>query len=309
MARIMKGKVGVIWALCPIVIQIVIMANVLWAGVAKKAPAGESVAMAAAPPADEAKVDLVIKKVQKWYDNLSDFQADFYQKSFSQTLSATTEAKGKIYFKKPNLMKWDYELPEKQIYVIDQKNFWWYVPGDGQVVKKKASTVLQDTTPLSFLAGLGNLQESFTVSLPEGSDPLSEGVSPDNSGLNNSGSNKNELDKNELDKNGANKSELNKSEPDRTGIIFLNLTPRRTQPNIEQMQLKLDAKTFDVVGINLVDPYGNTNDIDFVHLKVNQGIKNEIFHFIPPQGIDILDEESQETEEPVSPPLGSSPQI
>ncbi|MEW5804985.1 MAG: outer membrane lipoprotein carrier protein LolA, partial [bacterium] len=111
--------------------------------------------------AEETKADPVIQRVQEWYDKLSDLQADFRQKTFSQTLNRTTEAQGKIYFKKPNLMKWNYISPEKQIYVINHENFWWYVPEDAQVVKRKASTVLQDTTPLSFLAGLGNLRKSF----------------------------------------------------------------------------------------------------------------------------------------------------
>ncbi|MEW6380548.1 MAG: outer membrane lipoprotein chaperone LolA [bacterium] len=206
------------------------------------------------------KAEPVVRRVQEWYDKLTDLQADFRQKSFSQTLNTTTEARGKIYFKKPNLMKWDYESPEKQIYVINQKDFWWYVPEDAQVVKRKASTVLQDTTPLSFLSGLGNLQQSFIISLADGG-----------------------------------------SQPDDSGVVLLNLVPRRAQANIKKMQLKLEARELGITGIILVDPYGNTNDIDFLHLQRNQGLADTIFHFVPPRGVEVIDEDVPDTGKPVSP--------
>lgn len=209
--------------------------------------------------AEELKVDPIVQRVQLWYENLSDLQADFRQKTFSQTLNTTSEAKGKIFFKKPNLMKWDYESPEKQFYIINKENFWWYVPEDAQAVKRKASSVLEDTTPLSFLAGLGNLQKSFIISLPEGKKTAD------------------------------------------SGVIVLDLIPRKAQANIKKMQLKLEAKSYGISGIILVDPYGNTNDIDFIHIKLNQGLKDNIFHFAPPKGVDVVDGELQNTEVPLNP--------
>lgn len=209
--------------------------------------------------AEELKVDLVVQRVQEWYDRVCDLQADFRQKSFSQTLNTTTEARGKIYFKKPNLMKWDYESPEKQIYVINREDFWWYVPDDAQVVKRKASTVLEDTTPLSFLAGLGNLQKSYITSLPEGIKPAD------------------------------------------SQVILLNLIPRKARANIKKLQLKLEAKTYGISGIVLVDPYGNKNDIDFIHIQLNQGLKDKTFHFVPPKGVDVVDGELQNVEVPLNP--------
>jgi outer membrane lipoprotein carrier protein len=133
------------------------------------------------------------------------------------------------------------------------------VPEDAQVVKRKASTVLQDTTPLSFLAGLGNLEKSFAISLAES------------------------------------------KKTNNSGIILLDLVPRQPQTNIKKMQLKLEAKAYGVSGIVLIDPYGNTNDIDFVHIQLNQGMKEDTFQFTPPKGVDVVDGEAQNTEVPLNP--------
>jgi len=227
----------------------VTIATIAAAATAVSAGLWPPLCLAAAPAA---QLEPIVQHVQDWYDKLSDLQADFRQKSFSQTLNTTTEAKGKLYFKKPNLMKWDYESPEKQLYVINQKDFFWYVPEDAQVVKRKASTVLQDTTPLSFLAGLGNLRQSFIISLPD------EGAKPNDSAA---------------------------------SIILLNLLPKRAQASMKKMQLKLKAQSLEISGIILIDPYGNTNEIDFFNVRLNQGLSESIFRFTPPKGVDVIEED------------------
>ena len=203
--------------------------------------------------AQEVKMDSIMRNIQGWYDTLLDFQADFQQKTFSQTLKTTSEARGKIYFKKPHLMKWEYEFPEIQSYIIDQDSFWWYVPEDAQVVKKKAESVLHDATPLSFLAGMGDLQKSFIITLPK-----------------------------------------EEKADDARKILYVNLTPRQESINIKRMQLKLAVKTFQIMGMVVVDPYGNTNDIDFIHIEINRDLQNEIFYFAPPQGVDIVNGDAEQ---------------
>lgn len=220
----------------------------------------KSLAKESAPK--DSGVEGIVNRLQGWYDKLSDFEADFNQKTFSQTLKSTSDAFGKVYFKKPNLIKWDYQSPEPQLYLIDHEHFWWYVPDDAQVVKKKASKVLEDTTPLSFLAGIGNLKKSFIIVLPENSIENIE----------------------------------------KRKFIILDLTPRQKQNTIKEMQLRLEAKTCQIRGLILVDHYGNTNEIDFTNMKVNQGIKEDIFHFVPPEGTDIIDEEAEQTAIPSTNP-------
>lgn len=203
------------------------------------------------------RVDTVVNRLQEWYDSIEDFQTEFHQKSFSQILNSSTEAKGKLFFKKPNLIKWSYESPEKQEYIIEKEYFWWYLPEDAQVVKKKAGEVLKDTTPLSFLAGLGNLQKSFIITLAEDG------------------------------KEGAQKES-----------IYLDLNPRDEQKAYKSMQLKVNSKSFEIMGITLIDSYGNRNEIDFFNMQSNQGLKSELFQFVPPKGVDIINGDFETTGKP-----------
>ncbi|MEW5804972.1 MAG: outer-membrane lipoprotein carrier protein LolA, partial [bacterium] len=86
-----------------------------------------------------------------------------------------------------------------------------------------------------------------------------------------------------------------------SGVILLDLVPRQPQANIKKMQLKLEPKSYGVSGIVLIDPYGNSNDIDFINIQLNKGLKDKIFQFSPPKGVDIVDGDSQNAEVPLNP--------
>jgi outer membrane lipoprotein carrier protein len=110
--------------------------------------------------ADEALVD----NVQKSYDSAADFTADFRQETEIKTLNRNLKASGKVYFKRPGKMLWRYDEPKGQVVLADGKNFYFYQPDQGQVIKGPLKNAFRSDVPLSFLLGLGNLKRDFEVS-------------------------------------------------------------------------------------------------------------------------------------------------
>ena len=60
---------------------------------------------------------------------------------------------GKAYFERPGKMRWEYEAPEKNVFLVDGKTAWFYVPADHTVTRVPAKKSTDWRTPLALLAG------------------------------------------------------------------------------------------------------------------------------------------------------------
>jgi len=60
---------------------------------------------------------------------------------------------GTVYFKRPGRMRWEYESPEKKLFLADGKNVWFYVPYDRTVTKAPVKESSDWRTPLALLTG------------------------------------------------------------------------------------------------------------------------------------------------------------
>lgn len=118
------------------------------------------------PPAPEVAVAL-----QKKYDAIRDFTADFVQTYQGGVLRKKASETGTVQVKKPGKMRWDYKTPEPKLFVSDGRHMYLYWPADNQVMKNPVPTDDQATTALLFLAGKGNLTRDFNVSYGEDAGP------------------------------------------------------------------------------------------------------------------------------------------
>jgi outer membrane lipoprotein carrier protein len=116
------------------------------------------------PPAQE-----VAAALQKKYDGLRDFSADFTQTTEGGVLrrKAVTE-RGTLFVKKPGRMRWNYKSPEEKVFVSDGRQVQLYVPADKQVVISPLPDDDRATSAVLFLMGRGNLVRDFNVSHAKG---------------------------------------------------------------------------------------------------------------------------------------------
>jgi len=79
-------------------------------------------------------------------------QAAFLEKYMESGRLQRVEA-GQAYFRRPGKMRWEYASPEKNLFLVDGKTAWFYVPADRSVTRVPAKQSADWRTPLALLAG------------------------------------------------------------------------------------------------------------------------------------------------------------
>ena len=105
----------------------------------------------------------IVNAIQKNYQSVRTFQAEFEQKSFVNMINRTEIAQGNVQIKKPGKMKWVYNDPDPQVLISNQKNLWLHSLEDKQATKMPVESVYSSNTPALFLAGEGILTNIFNV--------------------------------------------------------------------------------------------------------------------------------------------------
>lgn len=163
---------------------------------------------------------------------------------------------GKVYFEKPGKMRWDYDSPEKKMYLDDGKNIWFYVPADHTASRTPVKESSDWRTPLALLAGKVNLERlcgSLTLGAPGADD-------------------------------GKN---MMTGDP---GDTVLLCGPRKADENVfQQVLLEVNSKN-QLVRLDVKQPGDIEMDFQFGDWHENAPIEEAKFHFEPPRGVAIVDD-------------------
>ena len=135
------------------------------AGTAGPAPAQQIQSTTVLPPAAD-----VASALQRRYDAVKDFSADFTQTYEGGVLRRKARERGKVYIKKPGKMRWEYESPEKKLFVSDGTTMFMYFPADKQVMKNPVPQQDEATSAVQFLMGKGDVTRDFNVRYAETAD-------------------------------------------------------------------------------------------------------------------------------------------
>lgn len=101
--------------------------------------------------------------IQRRYDTVRDFTADFEQSYTGGALRRRTVERGTVAISKPGRMRWDYTAPERKQFISDGERIYFYVPADKQVRVSDMPADNRAPTPILFLAGRGDLVRDFRV--------------------------------------------------------------------------------------------------------------------------------------------------
>jgi outer membrane lipoprotein carrier protein len=126
------------------------------------------VSLSAAQEPARPSAEQVAASIQKKYDSIRDFTADFVHLYEGGVLKKKARERGVVQIKKPGKMRWDYREPEKKLFVSDGRRIYLYVPADNQVMVSPVPADDQATTAVLFLVGKGSVTRDFTVSYADG---------------------------------------------------------------------------------------------------------------------------------------------
>ena len=193
-------------------------------------------------------LDSVIVNIQKSYDAIKDFKAQFVQESVVKSWNArqVQKAEGSVYFKKEGKMFWDYQTPTPQQIISNGKMLWFFEPEDEQVTVTEVTDGLQSQISADLLNGNAQLTRDFKV------------------------------------------TEITKEENVQAGTIVLELIPRASQKTLSKIIMRLNSKNFRIYQTEVYDLFENLTRITFSQIQIDTNLNDSLFTFTPPSGVEIL---------------------
>src|SRR3989454_4509311 len=94
----------------------------------------------------------MVTRLEARYRSAQTLQATFLERYLENGNVVRVEA-GIAYFRRPGKMRWEYQSPEKNLFLVDGKSAWFYVPADHTVTRVPAKDSSDWRTPLALLAG------------------------------------------------------------------------------------------------------------------------------------------------------------
>ena len=104
------------------------------------------------PANNKATLATIQRRFEERYRSATRLEVTFLERYSESGRLVRTEA-GKAYFERPGKMRWEYEAPEKNVFLVDGKTAWFYVPADHTVTRVPAKKSTDWRTPLALLTG------------------------------------------------------------------------------------------------------------------------------------------------------------
>jgi len=204
----------------------------------------------------------VVHSLEQRYHRARTLKAVFYER-FSDGKGALAAESGAVYFSRPGRMRWEYESPEQKLFLVDGTNVWLYVPADRTASRAKLKESSDWRTPLALLTGNADLAR------------MCRSI--------------------ELLNPAANPSEIPEDRPLRPGNALLRCVPRAVRDDagnvLREVLLESDPEAH-LVRV-LIRELGNVEtEFRFAGWQENIAIPESRFHFAPPAGVAIVNEDS-----------------
>ncbi|MEW6433046.1 MAG: outer membrane lipoprotein carrier protein LolA [Myxococcota bacterium] len=127
--------------------------------------AGVATPLVAAKPMSAEVKDLV-DRMQAFYEKTRDFTADFQQVYTYKTFKRVSRSTGTVTYKKPALMRWEYETqdgkPAARTFVLAGDRVYAFDPG-AKLLTRAAISTNQLSASVTFLWGQGKLADEFSI--------------------------------------------------------------------------------------------------------------------------------------------------
>ena len=173
---------------------------------------------------------------------------------------------GIAYFRRPGKMRWEYEAPEKNLFLVDGKTAWFYVPADHTATRVPAKASADWRTPLALLAGemkIGRVCDQVRSAIHEKLE------SPDNAVLSC-----------RLPGEGANSQKPNSPE-----------NAMRGEATGDAVLFEIVKKTGELVRVVVRDSGGVGMEFHFTNWQADPKIDDALFRFSAPPGVAIVNGE------------------
>ena len=224
------------------------------------------------PAQKSADMDAV-QRMEHRYRRAKTLQATFLERYTENDRTVRVES-GVAYFRRPGKMRWEYAAPENNLFLIDGKMAWFYVPADHTVTRVPAKQSTDWRTPLALLAGETKVSRvcARVVVAPE-QQPEKAGDVVFSCILRGSAKAKTRIPENRADPGALAKP-----------------TGRAPQDNTQDdtVLLEIGRESGELVRIVVGNKGGVGIEFHFANWVDDPAIAEALFHFEPPKGVAIV---------------------
>jgi outer membrane lipoprotein carrier protein len=100
----------------------------------------------------------IVHDMEARYHGAKTLKAIFLERYSEGRTTARVES-GTAYFSRPGRMRWEYEEPEKKLFLSDGRTVWFYVPSDHTVTRAPMKESDDWRTPLALLTGKADIEK------------------------------------------------------------------------------------------------------------------------------------------------------
>jgi outer membrane lipoprotein carrier protein len=214
-------------------------------------------------PAADGKA--IVSRFESRYRAAHTLQAAFLERYTENGRVVRVEA-GVAYFRRPGKMRWEYQAPEKNLFLVDGKTAWFYVPADHTATRVPAKVSTDWRTPLALLAG--EMRVSRVCAKVEAvADEKIE--TPGDAVL-----------RCELRGPAAQPQNPSASESSKPG-----------RESVEAAFFEIVEATGELVRVTVTDAGGVGIEFHFTDWRADPPVDDSLFHFHPPPGVAIVNGE------------------
>lgn len=185
-------------------------------------------------------VSSFFKSVSENYSTIKDYEADVDIKA------GKTSMRGKVSYKKPNLLRIDFSSPEDQVICFNGDLLTIYLPGNAAILNQSVDNSSNNGANLATAQGLALLGRYYSPAYETGQEavPLEEGS-----------------------------EEM---------VVNLVLRRRNMSEAFSIIRMAVTPSSMLIRRISAVTPQGETFVFDFRNYKLNSGISDQRFIYDPP---------------------------
>lgn len=200
----------------------------------------------------------VRSSLESRYRGARTLKAQFFER-YSDGSGGVAAESGVVYFSRPGRMRWEYESPEQKLFLVDGANAWFYVPADHTASRAKIRESSDWRTPLALLTAKTDLSKLCRKIELAGDSPSSKD------------------------------SDLQPA----AGDAVLRCVPRGSEQGTATLDVLLEVDPQGWLARIVIHEAGNAQtEFRFGNWAENLPIPEVKFHFQPPTGVAIVDEES-----------------
>jgi outer membrane lipoprotein carrier protein len=112
-------------------------------------------------------VEEIVQNLQSSYEKTKDLKADFIQETAIKSIKKTEREEGKVFFKNPKNMLWEYMKPKGKKLIINNQTAWLYLAEEKVAYRQKSESIFQSKFLINFFAGTGKLKNDFIIKYAE----------------------------------------------------------------------------------------------------------------------------------------------